>query len=243
MVPVLPSFSDLANRGIAAMPAFVSEEECENLLRQIEEYRAENELPEVFRQSGDRPLHYKVIDGDRIRDHLPDLVVIYERVHALVNDAMRVNLEPLADQKVGLNVNVTAAGGTYRWHYDRNAVTVILYLNAVPGGETEIYPNYRLFMEGARYSGLQQLSDRLLELRPIRSLFGKLVRVKPKAGLLIAMRGNRCLHSVRPVEGDEDRINVIMSFDTPSKQYDVASQLNSYLYESDAGASDDPNYR
>jgi len=39
-------------------------------------------------------------------------------------------------------------------------MTVNLYVNAVPGGNMEIYPNYRLFMEGARYSALQSVADR-----------------------------------------------------------------------------------
>lgn len=41
-------------------------------------------------------------------------------------------------------------GGEYRWHYDRNAVTAILYLNEVPGGETEIFPNFRLVFRRGR---------------------------------------------------------------------------------------------
>jgi hypothetical protein len=45
--------------------------------------------------------------------------------------------------------NITPPGGEYRWHYDRNAATAILYLNEVPGGETEMFPNYRLVF---RYS-------------------------------------------------------------------------------------------
>ncbi len=240
----LPSFEHLASEGIAARPRFLTDDECQALLNQIAAYRATHDLPEVFREAGDRPLHYRVIDGERIEAHFPDLVALYERVNELVNEALGEELEPLADRRVGLNVNVTPAGGTYRWHYDRNAVTAILYLNAVPGGETEIYPNYRLFMEGVRYSGFQRLSDGVLMMRPIRSIFGKLVRVAPKAGLLVAMRGNQCLHSVRPVDGEVDRINVIMSYDRPGARFDVASRLNQYLYESGGEAADaDPNYR
>ncbi len=222
--------------------AFLSNEACDDLLRQIAAYRVKHELPEVYRESGSRPLHYRVIEGERIAAHFPDLISLYACVNDLVNEAMGETLEPLEDRKVGLNVNVTPAGGAYRWHYDRNEVTAILYLNAVPGGETEIYPNYRLFMEGARYTALQRFADRVMGMPPIRTVFGKLVQVAPEAGLLVAMRGNRCLHSVRPVEGDEDRINVIMSFDRPGAQFDVASELNQYLYAATRVSVDDPNY-
>ena len=243
MIRPLPPLGHLASRGIGVQPAFLTQDESSTLLQQITAFRSEHELPEVYRASGDRPLHYRVIDGERIEAHLPDLVAMYERVNDLVNDAMGEVLEPLGDRKVGLNVNVTPAGGTYRWHYDRNAVTAILYLNSVPGGETEIYPNYRLFMEGARYSAIQRFTDRVMEMRPVRGLFGKLVQVAPEAGLLVAMRGNRCLHSVRPVQGDSDRINVIMSYDRPGAQFAVAPKLDQYLYEEESASEADPNYK
>ena len=242
MPGALPSFEVLAAEGIAARRGFLSVDECRSLLGQIDAYRSAHELPEVYRASSTRPLHYRVIDGEQIEAHLPDVVALYERVHPLVSEAMDEPLVPLEDHRVGLNVNVTPAGGTYRWHYDRNAVTAILYLNAVAGGETEVYPNYRLFLKRARYSGLQRIADRLLERRPVRALFGHLVRVAPEPGLLVAMRGNRCLHSVRPVEGAIDRINIIMAFDRPGATFDVAPQLDRYLYEPEGDAKADPNY-
>lgn len=243
MPRLVPTLSALATQGFGAQASFLSEDDCSVLLNQIAVYRSTHELPEVYREAGDRPLHYRVIDGERITAHFPDLVRLYERVNDLVNESMGEELVPLADRRVGLNVNVTPAGGTYRWHYDRNAVTAILYLNAVPGGETEIYPNYRLFIEGARYSALQRVADRVMEMQPVRGLFGKLVRVAPEPGLLVAMRGNRCLHSVRPVEGNADRINVIMAYDLLGVQFAVAPQLDQYLYESGGDAEADPNYR
>ena len=52
-------------------------------------------------------------------------------------------MAPIEDAVAARNINVTPPGGEYRWHYDRNAVTAIIYLNEVPGGETEIFANYR----------------------------------------------------------------------------------------------------
>ena len=242
MPRLVPTFDALATQGFGAQASFLSEDDCSVLLNQIAAYRSTHELPEVYRAAGDRPLHYRVIDGECISADLPDLISLYARINIIVNEAMGEELVPLEDLRVGLNVNVTPAGGTYRWHYDRNAVTAILYLNAVPGGETEIYPNYRLFMEGARYSALQRIADRVLEMRIVRGMFGRLVQVAPETGLLVAMRGNRCLHSVRPVEGDADRINVIMAYDLPGAQFEVAPQLDRYLYESEVTTEADPNY-
>jgi hypothetical protein len=58
------------------------------------------------------------------------------------------------------------------------------------------------------------------------------------------MRGDRCLHSVRPVTSDTERINVILSFDRPGTDFAVQDGLDAYLYEPEAEAdvSGDPNY-
>ena len=142
---------------------------------------------------------------------------------------------------MGANVNITPPGGEYRWHYDRNAVTAIVYLNEVPGGETELYPNFRLRLK-QRYSRLQRWLDRLLQVGLVRRVFGKLVMVAPRRGSLVLMAGNMCLHSVRPVGGDEDRINLILAYDEPGAQFAIEENLDTYLYTEQASAPSDPNY-
>ncbi|HET8840930.1 MAG TPA: hypothetical protein VFN35_05650 [Ktedonobacteraceae bacterium] len=41
-----------------------------------------------------------------------------------------------------MNGNIMLAGGEYRWHYDQNTITALLYPNKGDGGEIEFYPNY-----------------------------------------------------------------------------------------------------
>lgn len=119
----------------------------------------------------------------------------------------------MKDPVAGRNINITPPGGEYRWHYDRNAVTAILYLNEVPGGETEIFPNFRLVLRGKRYWRSQQRLDDLLRLRPVRHLFGHRTLVMPHRGTLVIMRGDIALHCVREVLGTENRIAVILAYD------------------------------
>ena len=228
-------------QGYCVEAGFLTPEACAHLLERIERYRAVHEVPEVYRNVRGRSLYYFVIDGHQVAQHLPEVWALYHRVNEVVNTTCGRTLTPLENRRVGANVNITPPGGEYRWHYDRNAVTAILYLNTVPGGETELYPNYRLRLK-KRYSTLQRWLDRLLQLGVVRRVFGKRVVVAPRRGSLVLMAGNICLHSVRPVEGREDRINLILAYDEPGAHFAIEKNLDTYLYTEQASASSDPNY-
>jgi hypothetical protein len=118
-----------------------------------------------------------------------------------------------------------------------------LYLNEVEGGETECYPNYRISLGNARFSKFQWMLDGVLQPDPVRKIFGRYKVVVPKAGRLLVMRGDRCLHSVKPVTGEEERINIIMSYDLPGVNYAVDEKLDGYLYSRENSSRSDPNYR
>jgi hypothetical protein len=230
-------------QGYCIKHGFLTKEECEHFLSQMETYREQHTLPHVYRKVRGRSLDYHVIDGDKVNQHLPEVKSLYQDVNQVVNLTFGQELAPLTNTKVACNINITSPGGEYRWHYDRNAMTSILYLNEVSGGETECYPKYRIFLKNVRYSRLQKLLDNLLILSPVRALFGKQVLVKPRQGSLLLIPGNRCLHSVRPVLGNHDRINIIMAYDTPNATFAVEKQLDNYLYNEKATTSSDPNYQ
>lgn len=219
-----------AAEGIFVVNQFLGPTACEELLARINSYRQRRNVPTIYRPAADRPLNYAVIDGDRIARHLPELLALRDRVTNFLSEHGDTQLAPLPDTRVACNVNITPNGGTYRYHYDRNAVTAILYLNEIDGGETECYPNYRLALSAQKYPRLQRRVDQLLQHRVLRSLLGRLTVVRPKAGRLLVMRGNRCLHSVTPVRGERERVNVVMAYDYPGAQFDGSEALNSYLY-------------
>jgi hypothetical protein len=217
---------------------FIDTQTAARALEVVEQFRREFQLPVVSRPARQRPLVYSVIDGFQILDHLPEIQALHANATRLVKELFADSLEPLADAQVACNINITQPGGTYRYHYDRNAVTAILYLNETSGGETECYPNYRLRVP----SVLQRGVDRVFENRVVRRVFGRQVLVRPRTGRLLVMRGNNCLHSVREVKGDRDRINVVMSYDVRGARYANEERLNSYLYRPDAVEMRDPNY-
>lgn len=228
--------------GYQVIPGFLSAQTCARILAAVNGYRARHDVPVVLRPAGERPLHYSVIDGERIRDHFPDVVALADDVKKFVNSIAERDLSLLADEKVAININITSKGGAYRWHYDRNAVTAILYLNEVEGGETECYPNYRVNLPAGPSSFLQKIADRIIQTPLLRRIFGRRVLVTPRTGTLLIMQGNKCLHSVLPVTGETDRVNVIISFDLPGKTFAVAEGLNRYLYNSEPANAGDPNY-
>jgi len=60
---------------------------------------------------------------------------------------------------------------------------------------------------------------------------------------MILMQADRCLHSVRKVEGKEERVSIIMAFDPPGAVFTAQRDLDSYLYSGSASPHGDPNYR
>lgn len=228
--------------GLKLIDDYLTADECTALLGSIAAYRSKHDDVQVDRGGGERPLRYSVIDGVQVKEYLPDVSGLYAQVNELVNEISGSDLVPLENERVGCNVNIMGAGNTYRWHYDRNAVTAILYLNDVAGGETECYANYRISLGNARFSKFQRMLDGALQPEPVRKIFGRHRMISPKAGRLLVMRGDRCLHSVRPVTGDDQRINIVMSYDLPGARFPVDKKLDGYLYSRENTDNSDPNY-
>ena len=240
---LLISPKEFQNKGFCIKHDFLTATECERLLSLVENYRQTHNIPRIKRRSRERSLDYKVIDGLKIKEFLPEIEKLYRDVNETVNAVFGQKLAPLKNEQVGVNINITSPGGEYRWHYDRNKLTAILYLNTIEGGETECYPNYRIYFERMRFSAFQRSLDNLLQLKVMRRVFGKQILLEPRQGTLMIMRADKCLHSVRPVTGDKDRINVILSYDALDADFAVEKKLGEYLYNQDAANSSDPNYK
>lgn len=224
------------------MSEFISTEGCRQLLRDIEEYRSTHAIPSIYRAQPGRCLRYQVIDGERIHTSFPEIVEMYRRTGQLVRQMSGLDLAPLSNRAAGVNVNIVQPGGEYRWHYDRNAITAVLYLNEISGGEIDMYPNYRIHLGKWKHTRAQRLLDALLQNKLLKNRCGRRTAIAPQAGLMLVMRGDRCLHSVRSVEGCDDRVSVIMAFDAPQARCSVEPDLDPYLYSVQADRVFDPNY-
>lgn len=238
------SESDLDKAGYQVVDDFLTEEQCRLLLSKINKYREGHVLPEIHRPMAGRSLRYHVIHGEQIRESLPEIWELYTgRVQQRVDGSLGFPLAPLENTRAGVNVNLMRPKqSSYRWHYDRACVTAIIYLNEVEGGQTELYPNYRMLLRKGKNSAVQRTLDRIIQAKPILGIFGTKVRVSPKVGRLVMMRADRCWHSVRSVIGDRERINIILSYDLPGTEFPTAEGLDSYLYTQEEARSSDPNY-
>lgn len=240
---MLPDADTFKQTGLHLLGHYLAPSECARLLQAIADFRRTHELPVIYRPEAARSLNYMVIDGNLIHGHLPQLERLYLEVNALVKKVCGAQLVPVDNRAATVNVNITPPAGEYRWHYDRNAVTAILFLNEVEAGEIEMYPNYRLRLGRLKHTRWQRHLDALLRARPVLRLCGRQVTVAPQAGLLLIMRGDKCLHSVRPVAGARERINLVMTFDLPGAVFPQQQDLDPYLYSRKATPAFDPNYR
>jgi len=216
--------------------------QCRSLYQAADAFREARGLSMIHRRMRGRSLRYYVIHGEQVAQAFPELALQSAKIKALAERLSGIPLQFMADPKVGININITPPGGEYRWHYDRNALTALLFLNAVPGGETEIYPGYRIHLNGRTFSKKQAWLDRLLMNPLLRLCLAKKQVVIPQMGNLLLMRGDRCLHSVCRVGGDENRINVIFSFDRQGTVYPQGAGLDDYLYTTKPPSLADPNY-
>ena len=234
--------SELTSKGYLVIDDFFTMEQCKETLNLIANYRQEHEVVEVNRSYKERNLQYSVINGQQVENYLPTVWQLYEKVNLLVNKVSKQNLVPLTDKMPTVNINIIKPGGEYRWHYDRNAITALLYLNTVAGGELEIYPKYRLGNKNKKFSWQQKFWDAVLKLKLIRNFLGNKVVIKPRQGMIVIMQGDRCLHSVKSLAGNQERINIVMAYDIPGKEFPVEQGLNSYLYTNQEQSSSDANY-
>lgn len=232
---------DFWRAGLGVLDGFVAEQDAAALLTQVEDYRQRHNLPLVERRSRGRDLRYQVIDRARVPEALPGLDRLLARIDQAVADLAGRPLTRL-DGRAGVNVNITAAGGSYRWHYDRCPVTAMLYLSAVPGGELELYPNLRLPLGRLSAAAAQRAADRLVAASPVRRLAGtRRAVVRPAPGTLVAIRGDRVLHSVAEVR-EGLRVNLVLGYTTFDGQQ-PRPELDAYLYSNASVGRRDPNYR
>jgi hypothetical protein len=140
------------------------------------------------------------------------------QLNNVVNKLSGLRLDPLSNKTVGMSLNLTPPGGTLSWHYDRNLVTAVVYLNEVEGGNIELYPRYRVRVPNNHFGVrkfVQRVFDVILRPEPVRRVLGRKISLRPRTGSVCVM-DSTCLYQVQQVVGDRSRAAIIFCYDDPN---------------------------
>lgn len=220
--------------GYVLLSDFLPASDCAALVEAIEQYRKTKEIIKVDRESLIETKHFLTLNGSDVETYVPDAERLYRRVNQVVNSIASKEYVRLGNKAIGLSINIVPSGGVFSWHYDRNEITAVLYLNEVAGGDMELYPRYRLLMK-RRSKGLgkwlQRVPDAIMRPSLVRRLsMRSKVAVSPKPGTLLIMEAIRCLHRVRPVVAGQ-RYSVQFAYDAENVSFDESSTKDYYGYK------------
>jgi hypothetical protein len=191
------------------VPGFLAPEELRRLARLIEDQ--EDLYTEVHGRGGLGP-RYRVIDGDQIRDRLPEVEELGRcRVQPLAEELAGRALSPLGSSKRSMRVQAyERREHGFRWHLDGHAYVVLVTLKNTNGGQTQfISPGLTRFLRFLLYP--------LYAVPQVFSIFPRR-SVTARAGDLLVMRGARTLHRGITLSDEGERILLAYTFDAPGKK-------------------------
>src|SRR5215204_708939 len=167
VTPTSGSIGFFKEHGYAFIKDYLSPDDCRVILDSIQEFRRTRSLIEVNRSSIIELKHFLTINGNDVEEHIDRGKDLYLDVNQFINKTSQIEYVPVDSKEIGLSINITPPGGQFSWHYDRNEVTVVLYLNGVDGGEMEFYPRYRFLLKN-RHRGIRKWTQRIFDatIRP-----------------------------------------------------------------------------
>lgn len=224
--------------GLLVVDSFVTARACEEIVAAVDDLHARNRLIQVDRVGRSSVSRFATINGDELERAIPRVSELYAEVGGFVRRIACPDLVPLENRSIGLSINVTGPGQQFAMHYDRNAVTAVIYLATVTeGGQMECYPRSRVLL-GSRdtpFGGrLQTLLDLCTKSTAWKLLSGQRRMVSPVAGRMLVFRGNRCLHGVRPVQGAATRYSLQLAYDMPTTSFGRSETTDYYGYRAAA---------
>ena len=186
--------------------------------RQIIDSLAGASMIEVPTQNDRGHTYFLTLNGKELVARAEALGEMYETFASVAECLADKSMSPLESYDIGLSLNYTPEGGGFVRHFDRNALTVSLYLNNVDGGQLIVWPKIlspllRIFGEKGK-----SIAIRL-------SRFFRGIEIAPRTGT-IAVFTDSAAHAVNPVRGNKARVSVIMAYDAPGKTY--AHESNYY---------------
>ena len=222
------------NDGFLVIDNFLPEGVCDEIVDSLKRIEAESGFIRVDRVGRRSASQFSTINGEELECAIPVVAKIYQDVGKLVKRNISEELKLIENRAIGLSINVTAANQQFAMHYDRNAITIVLYLSEVEsGGEMEFYPNQRMILRLPSYPIVRKI-QKVLDLLSRTSLFRMLRRqrklVAPKKGKMLLFKGNQCLHGVRPVLGSQKRCSLQLAYDSDKNDFSSKKTTDYYGY-------------
>ncbi|MDP7720889.1 2OG-Fe(II) oxygenase [Mycobacterium sp. TY814] len=228
---------DFLYKGYAIFDDFLSPAEVNKILDSIRLYQErDGDMLQVERRDLIATQVFKTIVGEDCEANIALLSDLWRRrILALSTELAGIDLTPINDAAIGLNLNITERSGQISFHYDRNEVTGVLYLQGCTGGELECYPHYRVLLPN-RYKWYVKPFQRFFDLVWRTPLALRLVRgrrevIEAKPGRLVMMRGWLALHRVRPVEPGTNRIAGVFCYDKPEVKWEEWNSADNYVVQ------------
>lgn len=204
------------------VPGFLEGEKLRELASRVEE--RQDLFTEVHGRGGLGP-RYRVIDGDQIRAHLPEVAALGEsRVHPLVEGFAEAPVQPFGSSRRSIRVqSYERRDHGFRWHLDGHSYVALLTLKNDNQGQTQfISPRLTRFLRFLLYP--------LYAVPQVFSLFPyKGVTAAP--GDLLVMRGTRAIHRGVTLSDTGERVLIAYTYEAPGKEVSplrdwIARRLN-----------------
>lgn len=218
---------DLRSRGAAPesyrhLPGFLGTEELRRLRGLVE---ARQDLFTEVRGRGGLGPRYRVIDGDQIHAHLPE-VEAFGATHVRPQAERFAGgpLQPLGSSRRSMRVQAyERRDHGFRWHLDGHSYVALVTLRNDNQGQTQfISPGLTRFLRFLLYP--------LYAVPQVFSLFPR-EDVTAGPGDLLLMRGARALHRGITLADEGERVLIAYTYDEPGKKPNpfrdwVARRLN-----------------
>jgi hypothetical protein len=207
---------DFQRDGYAVIPALLSREVATRWCKQALHLERQFGI-DIRRDAADHPLSYRVVTGEVIRDHWPELYSFYVAKATsdwIAQTTGEPRIGPSVHIRSAININILRhPGHVYRWHFDAVPHTLIIFLTnneSQDGGILQMLP------------GTTSLPEE--DSEPTGA-----ISVLPSAGAAVLMDGARCCHRVTPILRQCLRISVPLVYPA-IEEANRPPGLDDYLY-------------
>jgi hypothetical protein len=215
-------------RRIAVVPQAVSTEGCDVVLPTLgsSKFIIVDEHSKGLGRPGREVTRFYTKNGDALITACPEVAEIERGLLEWISDISGTAWVALDNRSIGISLNVTPPGGGFATHTDRNAITIVLFLNDADGGALHVYPAFPVLFGRELQGAMRSPWVHLLRLHAIKRLntsriplagaahrlLFRPVRINPKAGTVAAFT-KLSDHRVDPVAPGSLRVALVVAGD------------------------------